>query len=60
MAVHTHSVAPLQSTGQKKDDGESIGHESGRKILNILRRNPGKEEDKYTDEDIQHMRRVVR
>ncbi len=54
------TITPLQSTGQKKDDGESIGHESGRKIVDILRRNLNKEVDKYTDEDVQHMRRVVR
>ena len=33
-----------ESTGWSKDDGsgESIGHESGRKIVDILKRNPGK------------------
>jgi hypothetical protein len=34
---------------------ESKGHESGRKIVEIL----GKNESDYTDEDIDHMRRVV-
>ncbi|KAK4684291.1 hypothetical protein P7C73_g5900, partial [Tremellales sp. Uapishka_1] len=45
------------STGSKEN--ESIGHESGRKIVDILTRNPDKDADKYTDEDIEHMRRVV-
>ncbi|KOS17766.1 hypothetical protein ESCO_002771 [Escovopsis weberi] len=42
-----------------KTDGESVGHESGRKILEILEANPGMEPDKYTDEQVQHMRKVV-
>lgn len=37
----------------------SPGHDSGRKIMDILERNPKKEEDKYTDEDVDHMRKVV-
>ncbi|WVF71957.1 hypothetical protein IAT40_006767 [Kwoniella sp. CBS 6097] len=50
-----------ESTGWSKDDGsgESIGHESGRKIVDILKRNPDKDPSKYTDEDKEHMRRVV-
>ncbi|WWD16139.1 hypothetical protein CI109_100564 [Kwoniella shandongensis] len=50
-----------ETTGFKKDDGsgESIGHESGRKIVEILKRNPDKDPSKYTDEDVDHMRRVV-
>jgi len=49
------------STGWTKDDGsgESVGHESGRKIVGILRRNPGREEDGYEEDDIAHMRKVV-
>ncbi|KAI9889017.1 MAG: hypothetical protein M1814_006075 [Vezdaea aestivalis] len=51
------------STGagwQKEDgSGETIGHESGRKIIEILKKNPDKDPDKYEDEDIDHMRRVV-
>jgi len=33
-----------ESTGWSKDDGsgESVGHESGRKIVDILKRNPTK------------------
>ena len=44
-----------QSVGQSDDGGESKGHASGRKIVEIL----GKEESEYTDEDVDHMRRVV-
>ncbi|PWN40026.1 hypothetical protein IE81DRAFT_278566, partial [Ceraceosorus guamensis] len=40
-------------------EGESVGHESGRKIVDILKRNPKKQEDKYTEEDLQHMRKVA-
>jgi hypothetical protein len=41
--------------GQKDGGSESKGHESGRKIVEIL----GKDRSHYTDEDIDHMRRAV-
>ena len=44
-----------QSVGQSDGGGESKGHESGRKIVEIL----GKNKSDYTDEDVDHMRRVV-
>lgn len=44
-----------KSVGQSDDGGESKGHESGRRIVEIL----GKSKDDYTDEDVDHMRRVV-
>ncbi|GAA5980015.1 hypothetical protein JCM11641_008263 [Rhodosporidiobolus odoratus] len=55
-----------QSSGQSKDnDGkvkegqESVGHESGRKIINILERNPKGDPEEYTEEDLAHMRKVT-
>ena len=50
-----------KSSGWAKSDnsGESIGHESGRKIIQILHNNPNKEPSKYSNADIQHMRRVA-
>ncbi|KAL1737049.1 hypothetical protein EV714DRAFT_265861 [Schizophyllum commune] len=47
--------------GQIKDDGsgESVGHESGRKIVAILEKNPKKDVDQYDEEDLAHMRKVV-
>ncbi|KAI9835688.1 MAG: hypothetical protein M1819_001865 [Sarea resinae] len=47
--------------GWDKDDGsgETIGHESGRKIIKILEKNPSKDPEKYDQEDIDHMRKVV-
>ncbi|KAI5927887.1 hypothetical protein F4810DRAFT_162003 [Camillea tinctor] len=50
-----------QSAGWSKDDGsgETIGHESGRKIIQILQKNPKKDPEAYDDDDIDHMRRVV-
>ncbi|KAL8716990.1 MAG: hypothetical protein Q9225_005726 [Loekoesia sp. 1 TL-2023] len=50
-----------ESSGWSKDDGsgETVGHESGRKIINILDKNPSKDPDKYDEEDLQHMRKVV-
>jgi hypothetical protein len=44
-----------KEVGQKDGDSESKGHESGRKILEVLE----KDESDYTEDDIDHMRRVV-
>ena len=33
--------------------------DSGRKIIDILKRNPGKNPDSYEEEDIAHMRKVA-
>jgi hypothetical protein len=43
-----------QSVGQKSGSGESTGHESGRRIVAILR---AKKSD-LTDDDYAHMRKV--
>ncbi|RYP55628.1 hypothetical protein DL769_010096 [Monosporascus sp. CRB-8-3] len=50
-----------ETAGSSKDDGsgETVGHESGRKILDILRGNPDRDPDAYDDADVDHMRRVV-
>lgn len=53
-----------RSAGWPKDDGdndggESVGHDSGRKIVEILRANPDGKPDGYTDEQVDHMRKVV-
>jgi hypothetical protein len=45
----------FMEVGQKDSGGESKGHESGREIVGILR----KDESDYTEEDLEHMRRVV-
>ncbi len=44
-----------KSVGQSDGGGESKGHESGRKIVKILEKN----KSDYTDDDFDHMRRVV-
>jgi hypothetical protein len=44
-----------QSAGQHEDGGESTGHASGRRIVDILR---AKGSD-LSDDDYQHMRKVV-
>ena len=44
-----------KSVGQSDGGGESKGHKSGRKIVEIL----GKSRTDYSSEDIDHMRRVV-
>ena len=44
-----------KEVGQKDGGGESKGHESGRKIVEIL----GKDKSEYTEEDLDHMKRVV-
>ena len=44
-----------KSVGQSDAGGESKGHESGRKIVEILEKN----KTDYSSDDIYHMRRVV-
>lgn len=44
-----------QSVGQSSGDGESVGHASGRRIIDLLRT---KKAD-LDDDDIAHMRKVV-
>jgi hypothetical protein len=44
-----------KSVGQSDAGGESKGHESGRKIVEILEKN----KTDYSSDDIDHMRRVV-
>ncbi|MGK5684504.1 DUF3140 domain-containing protein [Actinoplanes sp. URMC 104] len=45
-----------QEVGQKSSEGgESVGHDSGRKIIKIL----GKKKGELTDADEAHMRKVV-
>src|ERR671916_2552264 len=44
-----------KAVGQKYGRSESKGHESGCRIVRILE----KDESDYTDDDIEHMRRVV-
>lgn len=44
-----------KSVGQKKDGGESTGHQSGRHIVRILE----KKKADLTDDDYAHMRKVV-
>ena len=50
-----------QSSGWDKGegDGETVGHESGRKIIQILKKNPKKDPSKYGEDDLAHMRKVV-
>ena len=50
-----------RDAGWSKDDGsgETVGHDSGRQIMSILEANPKKDPSKYTDDQIQHMRKVV-
>ena len=44
-----------KSVGDKGSGGESTGHQSGRRIVKILRRNKGE----LTEDDAAHMRKVV-
>jgi Protein of unknown function (DUF3140) len=43
-----------KSVGQSDGGGESKGHESGRRIVEIKRKN----KSDHTDDDIEHMRKV--
>ena len=44
-----------QSVGQSNDGGESTGHQSGRRIVEIKRT----KKDDLSDDDYDHMRKVV-
>jgi hypothetical protein len=44
-----------QEVGQKQGVGESVGHASGRRIVEILRTR----KDELSDDDVEHMRKVV-
>ncbi|MBD2164128.1 DUF3140 domain-containing protein [Calothrix membranacea FACHB-236] len=44
-----------QSVGQKKDEDESIGHKSGKRIIDLLQNKA----DNYSDDDLSHMKKVV-
>ncbi|KAI2766165.1 hypothetical protein DTO012A8_8617 [Penicillium roqueforti] len=48
-----------QPSGWAGSSGETIGHESGRRIVRILEHNPNENPSDYSDQDIDHMRRVV-
>ncbi|EHK44223.1 hypothetical protein TRIATDRAFT_265811 [Trichoderma atroviride IMI 206040] len=50
-----------EGAGWPKEDGggESVGHDSGRQIVEILEANSEKDPEKYTDDHITHMRKVV-
>ncbi|MBW4558554.1 MAG: DUF3140 domain-containing protein [Trichormus sp. ATA11-4-KO1] len=41
-----------QAVGQKDGDDESIGHKSGRRIVELLHKHD------YTDDDLSHMKKV--
>ncbi|KPM38853.1 hypothetical protein AK830_g7690 [Neonectria ditissima] len=49
------------SAGWPKEDnnGETVGHDSGRKIVEILKSNPSKDPENYTEDQVTHMRKVV-
>lgn len=44
-----------KDVGQKSDGGESTGHASGRRIIELLRKN----KSELDDDDYAHMRKVV-
>jgi len=49
------------SSGWSKDDGsgETVGHESARKIVAILEKNPKKDPNKYDPADVDYMQKVI-
>jgi len=42
-----------KAVGQKDGENESIGHKSGRHIIELLQK------DDYTDDDLAHMKKVI-
>mgnify|MGYP001275469288 CR=1 FL=1 len=47
--------ADSKTVGQHRGGGESVGHESGRRIIELLRKRP----DQLTEQDLAHMRKVI-
>ena len=43
-----------QEVGQKNGDDESIGHKSGKRIIELLQK-----KDNYNDDDLSHMKKVI-
>lgn len=39
--------------------GESVGHDSGRKIVKFFKTNPDKKADQYSDKEMEHIRRIA-
>jgi hypothetical protein len=52
---HWLETPESQEVGQKEGDGESVGHASGRRIVDLLRTR----KDDLRDDDFEHMRKVV-
>lgn len=48
-------TAESKDVGQKSNGGESTGHESGRRIVELLRKN----KSELDDDDYAHMRKVI-
>ena len=44
-----------KAVGQKNGDEESIGHKSGKHIIQLL----DKKQHEYTDDDLSHMKKVI-
>ncbi|KAM5539902.1 hypothetical protein V8D89_006405 [Ganoderma adspersum] len=44
---------------KSEEAGTGVGIESGHKIVEILKKNPAKDPEKYDEEDLEHMRKVV-
>jgi|HigsolmetaAR206D_1030411.scaffolds.fasta_scaffold00321_5 hypothetical protein len=44
-----------KAVGWHRDGGESVGHRSGRRIVDLLR----KRTDQFTERDLAHMRKVI-
>lgn len=44
-----------QEVGQKKEDDESVGHKSGKRIVELLY----KKKADYNDDDLSHMKKVI-
>ncbi|KAL0639651.1 hypothetical protein Q9L58_001216 [Maublancomyces gigas] len=51
--------ASVSSGWTKNGTGETVGHQSGRHIVDILVNNPSRAPDRYRGQDIDHMRKVV-
>jgi hypothetical protein len=58
-SLHSNSIPNARNRSKDDGSGETIGHDSGRKIVAILTKNPKKDPGQYEQDDIDHMRKVV-
>lgn len=57
--MSAHELSTWLENPESTRAGTGVGLQSGRRIIDILTRNPSQDPDKFADEDIPHMGKVV-